>query len=318
MKRATRASLLLVLALFLAPALTGCVQPVSDQTAEIAPAADGAVDAPAEGSADAAGDAETSAEADPAAADESAAAAMPEAGTMTADGREIVRISLSEYSIDSSHTTFQTGVPYRLVIHDTGVISHELRVLPRGESVTAMAEMGGSHGVMSHDHGNQLLHVGGETLESGVTVERDLTFFEPGEMELACHLPGHFESGMILDIDVSGDAVSRVIRASDITYDPDAMAGMACHAMNTTIMGDCSPADVLRVTQEILAKSEADAGAPMDDHDEMMDEMGEGMMGGDSEDGDHAHDEDTDAEDDHGHDEGAEDDHGEDEDGNDG
>ncbi len=307
-----RSALLLALSLLVVPVLAGCTQPPADTENDAPTVMEGSSEMEHGDPQSEAGGGE------PMAADDMA---EPEAEleTMTPDGREIVRVTLSEYAITTTHTTFQTGVPYRLVIADTGVISHELRVLPRGESETAMAAMGGMHGAEMHDHGNQMLFVSGETLEPGRIVERDLIFTEPAEMELACHLPGHFESGMILDIDVVGDPVDITIRAADITYDPDAMKGMACHAMNTTIMGDCSPADVLRITQEILAASDAAAAAAAtggddhaDEHDEGMDEDSMGEMGAGDEEGEGA------GEDDHGHDEGADDDHGHDEGGGEG
>ena len=316
---------LTALALLFVPVLGGCTQPAVDTASDMAAMqeAEGASHAEGDGMAMESDDGETAREMGEMGQEEGSAsdpgAMSMSSPSMTADGREIVRVTLTEYAITSTHTTFQTGVPYRLVIEDTGVISHELRVLLRGETEQTLAEMSHDHGSMEHDHAGQLLHVSGETLQPGATIERDLTFFEPGAMELACHLPGHPESGMVLDVDVVGEAVSHVVRASDISFDPEAMAGMPCHAMGTTIMGDCDASDVLRIVQEILAESESTMGEMHEGEEEDMgDGMGEPMSGGEmtgeheageGEEADHSHDEGTSDEGEHGEEEGS-DEHG--------
>jgi uncharacterized cupredoxin-like copper-binding protein len=50
-----------------------------------------------------------------------------------------------------------------------------------------------------------MLHVGEDELTPGAVVSVDFTFAQPtslGEIEFACHLPGHYEAGMVTSINV--------------------------------------------------------------------------------------------------------------------
>lgn len=164
-----------------------------------------------------------------------------------------VRIKMTEYVIESSLTTFQTGVPYRFVMDSAGVLAHDFRITPRGESQSMIGMQSDGH---AHEHGNELMVVKEPDLPPGAHVIKDITFNQPGEYEFACHVAGHLEAGMLLPIVVAGDVVvmPTPIDPASITFDADMMAGMACHAMGLTIMGDCTPEDVERIKAEILAK----------------------------------------------------------------
>ena len=41
------------------------------------------------------------------------------------------------------------------------------------------------------------------TVEPGDTGELSYTFDEAGPVQIGCHEPGHFEAGMVLDVEVS-------------------------------------------------------------------------------------------------------------------
>lgn len=190
-----------------------------------------------------------------------------------------VRIKLTEFAIESPVTTFQTGVPYRFVLDSAGALAHDFRITPRGESQSMMGMQSDGH---AHEHGNELMVVKEAELAPGTSVSKDITFLQPGEYEFACHVPGHMEAGMLLPINVTGSVVvmPTPIDPAAIHYDADAMAGMPCHAMGLTIMGDCQPEDVERLKAELLAKDAAmrarlgDGAMPG-----MGQAMGDGAMG---------------------------------------
>ena len=176
--------------------------------------------------------------------------------TPAAAGPIEVRIKMTEYVIESSLTTFQTGVPYRFIMDSAGVLAHDFRITPRGESQAMIGMQTDGH---AHEHGNELMVVKEPDLPPGAQVTKDITFNQPGEYEFACHVAGHLEAGMLLPIMVTGEVVAMPtpIDPASIAFDADMMAGSPCHAMGLTIMGDCQPEDVERLKADILAKDAA-------------------------------------------------------------
>lgn len=183
-------------------------------------------------------------------------AASPVQPSPTAVAPIEVRITLTEFAIESSQTTFQTGVPYRFVIDSAGTLAHDFRITPRGESQSMINMPSDGH---DHQHDNELMIVKESELAPGTTYSKDITFEQPGEFEFACHVAGHLAGGMLLPVDVTGRVVSMPTRIApdSIRYDPAMMPGMACHAMGVTIAGDCTPEDVERIKAQILEKEAA-------------------------------------------------------------
>ncbi len=95
-----------------------------------------------------------------------------------------VQITLTEFKFDSSLTTFAVNTPYHFVIKNAGTVAHEWMIMPRGETDVSKA----------------LVKVGQDQLTPGATVTQDYTFTMPGDYEFACHMPGHYEAGMKLEI----------------------------------------------------------------------------------------------------------------------
>ena len=58
--------------------------------------------------------------------------------------------------------------------------------MPRGETEESQA----------------LIQVDEAELPAGATVTRDFAFTQTGDFEFACHVPGHYEAGMLLPITV--------------------------------------------------------------------------------------------------------------------
>jgi hypothetical protein len=108
------------------------------------------------------------------------------AGGQSSGSLTDVQITLSEFKIESPQTTFTTGTPYQFVIKNEGTISHDWAIMPRRETDASQA----------------LLKVDEDELPPSATVMREFTLAEAGDFELACHLPGHYEAGMLLPISV--------------------------------------------------------------------------------------------------------------------
>lgn len=104
-----------------------------------------------------------------------------------------VQVTLSEFKIESSMTTFSTGVPYRFVVTNKGTVNHEFAVIsPMAGAVTP-----------EQVQQTALARISGDDLPPGATKTLDYTFTQAapaGNLEFACHLPGHYEAGMHLPI----------------------------------------------------------------------------------------------------------------------
>ncbi|GMQ84977.1 MAG: hypothetical protein BMS9Abin07_0542 [Acidimicrobiia bacterium] len=113
-----------------------------------------------------------------------------------ADGVIVVSVTLTDFAIDMSRTDFEAGVSYRFVVTNDGSVPHELMfsspVEPGAMDMEEMDEM--AIAVFSD-----------EDLAAGATAEQTFSFPVAGEagLESACHLPGHYEAGMMMPIVVT-------------------------------------------------------------------------------------------------------------------
>jgi uncharacterized cupredoxin-like copper-binding protein len=109
------------------------------------------------------------------------------AGAPTLAQPEEVQITLTEFKIDSSKTTFKKDVPYRFVITNKGTVAHEFVIAPRGEK----------------EDSKFLTEVEEDELPVGASQTHEYTFTQTGDLEFSCHVPGHYEGGMVLPITVT-------------------------------------------------------------------------------------------------------------------
>ena len=105
-----------------------------------------------------------------------------------------VNVTVTEFAIESSLTTFEAGTPYHFVLTNSGALPHELMLMqPMAAGMMTMEEMDElAIAVVEEDD-----------LPGGGTAEFDVTFeqaFGEGELEFSCHLPGHYEGGMTLPV----------------------------------------------------------------------------------------------------------------------
>jgi glucose/arabinose dehydrogenase/uncharacterized cupredoxin-like copper-binding protein len=119
----------------------------------------------------------------------------PTAATTTASQAasegEAVAVEEGEYYIKAERTTFEVGQPYTFTVTNAGNDSHEFVIEPAGSTEEAVLEADGKEAEV-------------EDLAPGESGELTWTFTAPGRYRFACHLPGHFESGMLLEVEVTG------------------------------------------------------------------------------------------------------------------
>jgi len=128
----------------------------------------------------------------PPASDETPLAAPSTASPVAAEG-EAVAVEEGEYYV-KAETTFEAGEAYTFTVTNAGNDAHEFVIEPAGE-VDAPLESK----INGKDIESEI-----EDIAPGQTKTLTWTFSEPGRYQFACHLPGHYESGMVLEVDVTG------------------------------------------------------------------------------------------------------------------
>ena len=114
-----------------------------------------------------------------------------------ASGPKDVKVTLSDYQIDTDQTSFEVGKTYRFVITNEGTVNHEFMVMA--------PMMGGMEMSMEEMDAMALGMVEADELTPGTTQTLEITFPDPveaGTLEFACHEEGHYEQGMHLPISV--------------------------------------------------------------------------------------------------------------------
>jgi uncharacterized cupredoxin-like copper-binding protein len=116
---------------------------------------------------------------------------------------QTVEVQLTEFGIQSSVMAFRPGRTYTFVISNGGALAHEFAITARGAgSQVEHHDAQETH----HDMSGSFLHVGQEHLPPGESATIEYTFPREiaGELEFACHLDGHYESGMYMPISLDG------------------------------------------------------------------------------------------------------------------
>lgn len=117
-------------------------------------------------------------------------------GASTSNQPVDVKITLTEFKVEASTTSFKVGVPYHFVVINNGTVPHEFDIIPSESGQLTPEQVQKS----------SLAHIGQSDLAAGATGTLDYTFsqeYPQGTLELACHLPGHYEAGMKVPIVVT-------------------------------------------------------------------------------------------------------------------
>jgi uncharacterized cupredoxin-like copper-binding protein/predicted ester cyclase len=96
----------------------------------------------------------------------------------------VVLLDLFEFGITATPLTLQSGQEYTFVAHNSGQMVHEVVIEPAGAIDEPLED-----GEMESEI---------EDIGPGETAEMTWTFDEPGDYQYACHIPGHYELGMVL------------------------------------------------------------------------------------------------------------------------
>ncbi|GAB1471702.1 hypothetical protein MASR2M66_25800 [Chloroflexota bacterium] len=111
-----------------------------------------------------------------------------------------VKITLTDFGMESSRTSFEVGVPYHFVITNEGAINHEMMIMAPLTEMQMSMDMD-----MEEMDALALAMIKEDELTPGATMTLDYTFTEPapdGTLEFACHVEGHYVAGMKLPITV--------------------------------------------------------------------------------------------------------------------
>lgn len=111
-----------------------------------------------------------------------------------------VTITLTEFGMESSRTSFEVGVPYHFVVTNNGAINHEIMIMPPLTEDQMMMDMD-----MEQMDEMALAMIEETELTPGTTKSFDYTFTESapsGTLEFACHVEGHYVAGMKLPFTV--------------------------------------------------------------------------------------------------------------------
>lgn len=111
-----------------------------------------------------------------------------------------VTITLTDFGVVSSRTSFEVGVPYHFTVTNNGAVNHEIMIMAPLTEDQMMMNMD-----MEEMDKMALAMIEEDELTPGATKTLDYTFTEPapaGTLEFACHVEGHYVAGMKLPITV--------------------------------------------------------------------------------------------------------------------
>lgn len=115
--------------------------------------------------------------------------ATPQATPMASSGDEhTVQVALWEFRISADRMTLRAGEEYTIVGSNVGTMVHEM-VVERAGALDEPLE--------KDDRESEV-----EDIQPGSSGELVWTFDEPGAYQYACHIPGHYELGMVLEFTV--------------------------------------------------------------------------------------------------------------------
>lgn len=114
-------------------------------------------------------------------------------------GEMVVNVEMVEFGFIADVDVVPLGEPVIFRFANTGVVPHEAMFGSHHQQDEFAESAGhGDHGADGH-HGE----VAAITLDPGASGEMILEFTETGEVWIGCHLPGHFDAGMVASFAVT-------------------------------------------------------------------------------------------------------------------
>lgn len=111
----------------------------------------------------------------------------PTVGAVTVD------VTLVDFKIYSTVTTFKVGVPYYFVVTNRGPSVHEFAIFPDKPDCSPLP--------MDVQYVHRLIEI--EQVAPGSTIKLNFVFSSAGRDEIACQMRGHYQAGMRLPIVVN-------------------------------------------------------------------------------------------------------------------
>jgi len=114
-----------------------------------------------------------------------------------------VPVDIHDMAVVPVQTVFRVGQTYSFVATNTGKATHELVIEQAGAVDAPLTDTGKT--------------AEAEEIAPGQTKTLQWTFTKPGSFQIACHQPGHFEAGMVHQIQVTDNAVAVPVTLADMS-----------------------------------------------------------------------------------------------------
>ncbi len=110
----------------------------------------------------------------------------------------VVTVTLTEFEVAIDREEIPIGVPVTFIVKNAGAIEHNLILEPVGAKDAPLL---GPDGTPMRIDGLK----SGQTTQFTFTFDEALAQANESKFQLGCHLPGHFEAGMLLQFRVGGE-----------------------------------------------------------------------------------------------------------------
>ena len=116
----------------------------------------------------------------------------------SSDDVRTIDVEMVDLAYAPSEVEVEAGETVRFVFANNGEALHEAFVGDAAAQDDHAEEMGdgGEMGMEEMEEGVDV------EVEPGETGELTYTFDDPGEVQIGCHQPGHYEAGMVMDVAV--------------------------------------------------------------------------------------------------------------------
>lgn len=120
------------------------------------------------------------------------------------DATRTIEVDMVDIAFEPSSIDVEAGETVRFVFSNEGEAVHEGYFGDEQAQEDHDAERSGDgHGaeeMQGMEHGGDEEAV---VVDPGDTGELTYTFEEPGQIQIGCHQPGHYEAGMVIDVNVT-------------------------------------------------------------------------------------------------------------------